>query len=93
MAKVERAAKRKKKGASTKQKAIDIGNHEKAKWPALIDRSLNRGLEEVSGDGDTTLEDNTNIPTDREPELDAVVDPGRVAELASKEEWRAHYGK
>ena len=57
----------------------------------LIDRSLNRTLE-ASGDGeDPTLEDNTNAPADTEPE--AVVDLVRVAELAFKEERRAHYGK
>jgi superfamily II DNA/RNA helicase len=90
LAKVERAAKRKKKGAAgTKRKAIGIGNCEKAKRPALVDRSLNRGLEEVLGDGDTSL-DNTNV---RAPELDGVDDPGRVAELAFKEECWAHYGK
>ena len=51
----------------------------------LVDRSLNRALEEVSG----SLEENTNAPT--EPELDLIVDPGQVA--AFKEERRAHYGK
>jgi hypothetical protein len=92
VAKAERAAKRKKKGASTKRKATDTGNHEKAKWPALVDRSLNRGLEEVSGDGENaSVDDNTNADIDME--LDTVVDPGRVAELAFKEERRAHYGK
>lgn len=92
LAKAERAAKRNKKGASTKRKAIGIGNCEKAKRPALLDRSLNHRLEEVPGDGDTSLEDNTNVPADREPELN----PRQVAELvvlAFKEERRAHYSK
>ena len=89
VAKAERAAKRKKKGAGTKRKATDIGNHGKVKRPALVDRSLNH---EVSGGGEnTSLEDNTNTPVGME--LDAVVDSGRVAELAFKEERRVHYGK
>jgi ATP-dependent DNA helicase RecQ len=84
VAKAERAAKRKKKGAGTKRKATDIGNREKAKRPALVDRSLNRQLEEISGDGENaSVDNNTNGNADRE--LDAMVDPGRVAELAFKE--------
>ena len=74
LAKAKRVAKQKTKGAGMKWKAIGIGNHEKAKWPALVDQSLNRGQEEVSGNA--SLEDNTNVSADRGPELDAVVDPG-----------------
>ena len=83
VAKAERAAKRNKKGAgATKRKAIDVGNHEKAKRPALVDRSLNRELDSEASGSDRP---------DRE--LNAVVDSRRVAELAFKEERRAHYGK
>jgi hypothetical protein len=46
-------------------------------------------LEEVLGDGENaSVDDNTNANVE-----DAVVDPGRVAELAFKEEQWAHYGK
>jgi superfamily II DNA/RNA helicase len=93
VARAERAAKRKKKGAGTKRKATDFGNlREKSKRPALVDRSLNYGLEDsLCYRESTNLVGNADGPVDSEP--DAVLDPGQMAESEFKKERRVHYRK